>query len=242
MKNPQYEIEKLNSLLKGYKKEIEGLVKERNEYLIVSAHQMKSPLLTIIFSINTLLGEYAGKLNSKQHTIVSSIKRSADTLQNHIGDIIELEKLRSGNIKFENIDLVQTSMQAIEELREEIREKDINFDINLPNKQLIIKGHQLGMKQVILNLLDNAVKYSNKSGEVSFSIWYDEAEKTVTGMIMDRGIGIPEEDQNNIFKEFYRAQNARRFDATGTGFGMVIVKQVLDLCKGTIKLDSNTTC
>jgi NADPH-dependent 2,4-dienoyl-CoA reductase/sulfur reductase-like enzyme/rhodanese-related sulfurtransferase/nitrogen-specific signal transduction histidine kinase len=238
MKNPKYEIDRLNKLVNQYKEDIERLIKERNEYLIVSAHQMKSPLLTIIFSINTLLGEYAGKLNSKQLTIISSIKRSADTLQNLIGDIIELEKLRSGRIEFERIDLVQTSMLAIEELRDKIRDKDINFDVNIPNQHIYIKGHKLGIKQVISNLIDNAVKYSNKYGEVSFSIGFDETEKTVTGVIKDRGIGITEEDLKNIFKEFYRAQNARRFDATGTGFGMVIVKQVLDMCGGSIKLES----
>ena len=101
MKDLSREIERLNELVMGYKEEIERLAKARNEYLVVSAHQMKSPLLTIIFSINTLLGEYAGKLNSKQLQIISSIKRSADTLQSLIGDIIELERLRSGKVEFE---------------------------------------------------------------------------------------------------------------------------------------------
>lgn len=238
MKDPKYEIDRMTKLIDEYKEEIERLVRERNEYLIVSAHQMKSPLLTIIFSINTLLGEYAGKLNSKQLTIISSIKRSAETLQKLIVDIIELEKLRSGKIEFEQIDLVQTAMLAIEELRDKLKEKDIDFDVNLPNLKLIIKGNRLGVKQVILNLLENAVKYSNQYGEVSFSLGYDESKRTVTGAVKDRGIGIPEAEHQNIFKEFYRAQNARRFDATGTGFGMVIVKQVLDLCGGTIALDS----
>jgi NADPH-dependent 2,4-dienoyl-CoA reductase/sulfur reductase-like enzyme/rhodanese-related sulfurtransferase/two-component sensor histidine kinase len=238
MKDPKYEIDRMAGMITEYRQEIERLVRERNEYLIVSAHQMKSPLLTIIFSINTLLGEYAGKLNSKQLTIVSSIKRSAETLQNLIADIIELEKLRSGKIEFEQIDLVQASVLAIEELRDKLKEKDINFDVNLPNQRLIIKGHRLGIKQMVQNLLENAIKYSNQYGDVSFSLGYDESRSTVTGVVQDRGIGIPKDEQQNIFKEFYRAQNARRFDATGTGFGMVIVKQCLDLCGGTITLDS----
>ena len=238
MKDPKYEIERMNKLIDEYKQEVERLVKERNEYLIVSAHQMKSPLLTIIFSINTLLGEYAGKLNSKQLTIVSSIKRSAETLQKLIVDIIELEKLRSGKIEFKLIDVVAISMLAIEELRDKIREKDIQFDVNLPNQKLIVKGNRLGLKQIVLNLLENAVKYSNRYGEVSYSLGYDESKKSVTGLVRDKGIGIPADEQPNIFREFYRAQNARRFDATGTGFGMVIVKQVLDLCGGTISFES----
>ncbi|MBN2323408.1 MAG: FAD-dependent oxidoreductase [Spirochaetes bacterium] len=238
MKDPEFDIDRMNMQIEEYKKEVERLVKERNEYLIVSAHQMKSPLLTIIFSINTLIGEYAGKLNSKQLGIVTSIKRSAETLQNLIADIIELEKLRSGTIEFESIDLVSISMLAIDELRDKIREKDIQFDVNLPDKQVLIKGNRLGIKQVILNLLENAVKYSNRNGEVSFSLGYNESKHTVTGVVKDRGIGIPKEEQAEIFKEFYRAQNARRFDATGTGFGMTIVKQVLDLCRGDISIES----
>ena len=238
MKDPKFEIERLKSLVSQYKEELENLSKERNEYLVVSAHQMKSPLLTIIFSINTLLGEYAGKLNAKQLLIISSIKRSAETLQRLIADIIELEKLRSGKVELEDIDFVKTSLSAIEELREKIHEKDIKFDVNLPNMMLVIKGHKLGIKHVVYNLVENAVKYSSSGGEVSFLVDYDAQEKTLTAIIRDRGIGIPESEHENIFREFYRAPNAKRFDATGTGFGMVIVKQVLDSCSGKIGIKS----
>jgi NADPH-dependent 2,4-dienoyl-CoA reductase/sulfur reductase-like enzyme/rhodanese-related sulfurtransferase/nitrogen-specific signal transduction histidine kinase len=238
MQKPDLELKKLKKSLKEYKAEIERLIKEKNEYLVVSAHQMKSPLSTIIFSINTLIGEYAGKLNSKQLGIVASIKRSANTLQSLIGDIIELEKLRTGKVEFENIDFVETSVQAIEELRDKLQEKGIKFEVNLPNKVLIIKGHKLGIKQVVYNLIENAVKYSFRDGEVGFVVEYDEKDKIIKATVKDRGIGIPKEEQENIFKEFYRAPNARQFDITGTGFGMVIVKQVLDFCSGNINLKS----
>ncbi len=230
------EIEKLKGLVEEYGCEIERLVKEKNEYLVVSAHQMKSPLSTIIFSIDTLIGEYAGKLNTKQLGIIASIKRSADTLQKLIMDIIELEKFRTGKVEFGPTDLVETSMTAIEELRDKIHEKGIKFDVNLPNRVLIIKGHKLGMKHVFYNLLENAIKYSSREGKVEFDIKYDETGKTVTAVVKDSGIGIPEKEQEHVFKEFYRATNARRFDATGTGFGMVIIKQVLDFLGGKISL------
>lgn len=236
MKEPDSEIKRLEFLVKDYEDEIERLVKERNEYLIVSAHQMKSPLSTIVFCINTLIGEYAGKLNSKQLGIIASIKRSAVTLQNLLRDIIELEKLRSGRVECEDIDFIEASMFAIEELRDKIRARSINFEVNLPNKALMIKGHKLGMKQAVYNLIENAVKYSNRGGEVRFIVQYDESKKAITATVQDRGIGIPEKEQVHIFREFYRAPNARQFDASGTGFGMVIVKQVLDLCGGRISL------
>jgi NADPH-dependent 2,4-dienoyl-CoA reductase/sulfur reductase-like enzyme/rhodanese-related sulfurtransferase/two-component sensor histidine kinase len=226
MDNPASEIERLEGLVRDYRFEIERLIKEKNEYLIVSAHQMKSPLSTIIFSIDTLIGEYAGKLNTKQLGIIASIKRSADTLQNLIMDIIELD----------SIDLVEASVAAIEELRDKINEKGIKFEVNLPNRVLIIKGHALGMKHVFYNLIENAIKYSNREGKVQFKLKYDETDMTATAVVRDFGIGIPQKEQEHIFNEFYRAPNARRFDATGTGFGMVIIKQVLDQLGGKIQL------
>ena len=185
MKDPKVEIDRLKALVDQYRDDLEHLSKERNEYLIVSAHQMKSPLLTIIFSINTLMGEYAGKLNAKQLLIISSIKRSAETLQRLIGDIIELEKLRSGKVELETIDFVRTSLSGIEELREKIHEKDIQFDVSLPGVSLLMKGHRLGIKNAVYNLLENAVKYSGRGGDVGFLVDYDGQAKTITVIVRD---------------------------------------------------------
>ena len=232
------EVNELKDEIKKCKDELKQLVEIRNEYLTVSAHQMKSPLATISFSLDTLIGEYAGTLTSKQLRLIESIKKSANTLQNLIRDILELERFRIGQVESERVDFLEICMQSIEELRDYMQEKDIYLEINLPHKVLITNGHKIGLKQVICNLLENAVKYSNNNSKVSFTVGYDEGEKTITGMVKDQGIGIPESEQGHIFEEFYRAQNARRFDRTGTGFGMVIVKQVLDFYGGRIKLSS----
>lgn len=232
------EVNELKDEIKKCKDELKQLVEIRNEYLTVSAHQMKSPLATISFSLDTLIGEYAGTLTSKQLRLIESIKKSANTLQNLIRDILELERFRIGQVESERVDFLEICMQSIEELRDYMQEKDIYLEINLPHKVLITNGHKIGLKQVIYNILENAVKYSNNNSKVSFTVGYDEGEKTITGIVKDQGIGIPESEQGHIFEEFYRAQNARRFDRTGTGFGMVIVKQVLDFYGGRIKLSS----
>jgi NADPH-dependent 2,4-dienoyl-CoA reductase/sulfur reductase-like enzyme/rhodanese-related sulfurtransferase len=88
------------------------------------------------------------------------------------------------------------------------------------------------------NLLENAVKYSHQNGEVDFTVGFDARERTITCALKDNGIGIPEEEQPRLFDEFYRAPNARIYDKSGTGFGMAIVKRVLDLCGGTILVKS----
>ena len=91
MPDLQHEIRSLKEQMNRYKDELERLTRERNEYLRVSAHQMKSPITTIIFSIDTLIKEYAGRLNWKQLRIIESIKHSASNLQILIHDILDLE-------------------------------------------------------------------------------------------------------------------------------------------------------
>jgi len=234
----QDRINKLQEDVQRYKQEAEKLIKERSEYLLISSHQMKSPLNTISFSVDTLLGEYAGRLTTKQLRVLESIKRNIDFMQSLIRDIMELERFRSGQIEKEKVNFTEICFKTIEELRNKIQEKEIYFEVNIPQKSLLTLGNGVGLKHVVFNLLENAIKYSHQNGEVSFSVKYDEKQKTITGEVRDKGIGIPENEQVHIFEDFYRASNARKFDRTGTGFGMVIVKQVLDFCRGSIKIQS----
>jgi NADPH-dependent 2,4-dienoyl-CoA reductase/sulfur reductase-like enzyme/rhodanese-related sulfurtransferase/two-component sensor histidine kinase len=229
-------LEALEKQLETCRVEIQHLLKERSEYLRVSAHQMKSPLATIIFSIETLLGDYAGRLNSKQMRVVESIKRSTNELQNLIMDILELEKYRSGLMVPETIDVSELCRNVIEELRDKIQEKNIQFESEIPRKSIITQGSGVGLRHAIYNLIENAIKYSQRDGGVRVSVDYETREKKITLIVEDHGIGIPTDEQEHIFEEFYRAPNARLFDNRGTGFGLAIVKQILENSGGEISL------
>jgi len=232
------ELQGLQDEIERYRREIEHLVKDRSEYLRVSAHQMKSPLATILFSVDTLLGNYAGSLNSKQLRIVESIRNGSRDLQALILDILELERFRAGEVELEKVDYTELCIQATLELKEKIQAKNINFLSDIPYQRLITSGHRVGMKHAVYNLLENAVKYSELGGIVKISVTFDEGKGLIETSVEDRGIGIPEEDLARIFEEFYRAPNARLFDKHGTGFGMTLVKQIIEICGGTITLRS----
>ncbi len=231
-------LEKMKKQLDEHEKKITQLIEKRNEYLQVSAHQMKSPLATILFSIDTLLGDYAGRLNSKQMRIVESIKRSSNELQNLIMDIMELERFKSGDVVLEPVDFTEVCTRVLDELRDKIHEKNIKFNSDIPRTILIVFGSSTGLKHAVRNLVENAVKYSRRDTKVEFSLKYDESEKTVTMTVQDSGIGIPEQAIERIFEEFYRAPNAKIFDKTGTGFGLTIVREIIELCGGKIDLKS----
>jgi NADPH-dependent 2,4-dienoyl-CoA reductase/sulfur reductase-like enzyme/rhodanese-related sulfurtransferase/two-component sensor histidine kinase len=238
MADADSEIRRLKEELGKLKDEVDRLLQERSEYLRVSAHQMKSPLATILFSVDTLLGDYAGRLNSKQLLVAQSIKRSSKELQDLIMDILELEKFRSGRLELEEFDFADVYVQAVEELREKIREKNIDFRSELPRKSLLTLGSRVGLRHSLYNLIENAVKYSHRDGIVTATVRFDESRKRITCVIEDRGIGIPGDDLERIFEEFYRAQNARLFDKNGTGFGLSIVKQVVEKSGGRIDVSS----
>jgi NADPH-dependent 2,4-dienoyl-CoA reductase/sulfur reductase-like enzyme/rhodanese-related sulfurtransferase/two-component sensor histidine kinase len=220
------------------RKEIERLSSERGDYLRVSAHQMKSPLATILFSIETLLGDYAGRLNSKQMRIVESIKRSTHELQSLIMDILELEKYRSGMVEAEDVDVSELCMNVLLELRDRIQEKNIRFSSEIPRKSIRTRAGGVGLRHAVYNLVENAIKYSHREGEVSVSLSYDEGEGKIRLAVRDHGIGIPADAQRHIFEEFYRAPNARLFDKRGTGFGLTIVMQIARNSGGELKLES----
>ena len=232
------ELQGLQDEIERYRREIEHLLGDRSEYLRVSAHQMKSPLATILFSVDTLLGNYAGSLNSKQLRIVESIRNGSRDLQALIMDILELERFRAGEVELEKVDYTELCIQATLELKEKIQAKNINFLSDIPYQTLITSGHRVGLKHAVYNLLENAVKYSELGGIVKISVAFDEGKGLIETSVEDRGIGIPEEDQARIFEEFYRAPNARLFDKHGTGFGMTLVKQIIEICGGHITLRS----
>jgi len=232
------ELQRLKQELEKYRREVERLVKDRSEYLRVSSHQMKSPIATILFSVETLLGNYAGPLNSKQLRIVEAIRNGSRELQALIMDILELERFRSGEIELEKVDFAELCMQAIEELKEKIHARNIQFLSDVPRKKLMTTGHRVGLKHAVYNLIENAIKYSEHGGLVRFTVMFDEGKGVIETSVEDKGIGIPEEDREKIFEEFYRAPNARLFDKHGTGFGMTLVKQIIDMCGGTISLSS----
>ena len=230
------EIEKLRQELQEKEKEIDQLRRDRSEYLRISAHQLKSPLASISFSVDTLLKEYAGRLNWKQLRIIEAIKHSTESLNALITDILELERLKSEKPEFEYVNIVDICSKVIDDLKAKAQEKELSFNINLPAKQLITKGLRFGLRQAIYNLVENAIKYSHPRGIVEITVGYDEVEKSISLIVRDYGIGIPEKEKEKIFEEFYRASNARKYEKSGTGFGMAIIKRVVELCNGEIAL------
>ena len=194
------------------------------------SHEIRTPMNGIIGLTDILLKQ---EHNKEQEEYLRLIKHSADNLLVIINDILDLSKIRSGKLQFENISLsIREIMKTIfMSTKSKAAEKNLSFDYQVDKK---IPEHLLGdpvrFNQILLNLLSNALKFT-ENGKVFFSAELQSNEKNrvvLQFMVEDSGIGIHEKDLAKIFESYRQAttDTTRRFG--GTGLGLPIVKQLVE--------------
>jgi PAS domain S-box-containing protein len=215
--------------------------KELNElksrFVSMASHEFRTPLATILSS-TTLISKYQeSNADERIKKHISRIKSSVNNLTQILNDFLSLSKLEEGKIqniptKFkikefckEIIEEINFLMKEDQELVESLKCENDDFEIFL-DKQLI--------RNVIYNLLSNAIKYSDNQDKIFFTL--NQKEKSIEFIIKDQGIGIPMEEQNQMFERFFRAKNA--VNIQGTGLGLNIVKKYIDLMNGEISFES----
>ena len=212
--------------------------KELNElksrFVSTASHEFRTPLSAILSSVS-ILEQYNGKgTEEKKKKHLERIKRSVDNLVDILNDFLSLDKLEQGRTELtaENFNLKQFSENIVDEMSEMLKDgQKIIFDYT--GEEEIMVDNKI-LRNVYLNLLSNAIKYSGEDKEIELTIHV--TKKGAKIKVKDNGIGIPEEDQKNLFGKFYRASNA--INIQGTGLGLNIVKKYLELLEGKITFAS----
>ena len=152
-------------------------------------------------------------------------------------DLLTLSEIEDAGTKLElqNVDLIQLIKNLIELFKDRIEEKGLEFNFVQTESDLNIKIDQFRFEQAIINLIDNAIKYTD-SGQINISL--QKNEKNAVIKISDTGLGIPIEDQARIFERFYIVDKSRSRRVGGTGLGLSIVKHIILLHNGEINLQS----
>jgi PAS domain S-box-containing protein len=212
--------------------------KELNElksrFVSMASHEFRSPLSVILSSIG-LIESYSvaeQQEERKKHTrrIKSSVKNLVDILNN----FLSLDKLEQGKIEVnrEIFDLREFSSDIVEEINA-IKKDGQKIEIAHNGENEIFQDRKI-LRNILLNLFSNAIKYSDNNKKIHFTTSVQDG--TVSISIRDEGIGIPEEEQQNMFKTFYRAKNTNNIQ--GTGLGLNIVKKYVELVDGHIRFSS----
>ncbi len=215
--------------------------KDKTNFLSTMSHELRTPLNSVIGMTNILIRKSE---NQKELKNLEILKFSAESLLNLINNILDFNKIDSNNIKLEtipfNIHQLFESIKSILDIK--AKEKHLNFNLEI-DKSIVeqnVLGDPTRLGQIILNFLDNAIKFT-KTGSVQLkakTISLDNKTLTVAFSITDTGIGISQEKQQIIFEPFKQAaQNiSRKFG--GTGLGLAIAKHLIELSGGEIKLKS----
>jgi PAS domain S-box-containing protein len=218
----------------------ETAVKAKQQFLSNMSHEIRTPMNAIIGFTKVLLKT---DTSTKQKEYLQAIKMSGDALIVLINDILDLAKVDAGKMIFEQTPFkMAVSIAAMLHLFEpKIHEKNLElikeYDTSIPE---ILVGDPVRLHQVILNLVSNAVKFTNK-GKITVSVRLvheDDAKARIEFSVRDTGIGIPKEKTIQIFDNFQQASSGTSRLYGGTGLGLAIVKQLIEAQDGTINVES----
>jgi len=207
-------------------------------FLSIVSHELRTPLAAVENYLQTILGGFAGELNQKQERMLNRCVIRVTDLSALISDVVDLARMRPEQIQadFEWFDPGEVGRESIEDTRLAAAEKNIQIRIQPPAEFKPIVGSRRRMRQVFTNLLNNAIKFAPEDSIVSFKAWYEE-DKLIF-LVEDSGPGIPPEDLDYIFTDFFRASNVG--DSPGAGLGLSIAKKIMDAHHGDILAENLT--
>ncbi|MFD2932247.1 sensor histidine kinase [Spirosoma flavum] len=225
--------------------ELKRLELFRREFLADVSHELKTPIFAAQGFIHTLID---GAVDDEQvrDKFLSKAAKSLDGLDALVKDLVALSQLETGEVKmnFERVDLAHVTQEIFEQLEKIAHGKHASLQVKSTHSGSVwVKADPQRIRQVMTNLIENAVKYGNENGRVQVSL--DDDKKFIIVSIRDDGPGIPPEHLNRIFERFYRVEKSRSKDRGGTGLGLAIVKHILNAHKTKIsvmsKVEKGTT-
>lgn len=241
--NNQLKIKFSKDIIKQQNKELEELIKEKNEILGIAAHDLKNPLTGII-GLSDIIKNYNDKLSPEEILHYNdNISKAAKKMFSLISDILvansyDNESLRVNNEEF---DFVYISNEAFESFYFKAQEKSINLIIENELENLNINSDPKKLTNIIDNLLSNAIKFSplNKSILIKTGLKEIDDKQYAYFSIKDEGPGFTDDDKTKLFKKFTKLSATPTNDESSTGLGLSIVKKITECLSGNIVLESN---
>ncbi len=221
-------------------KKLKRMAAYRREFLGNVSHELKTPIFNIQGYVSTLLdgGLEDDKINRR---FLSKTEKSIERLINIVNDLESISKLESGEVKLktETFNLYQLVEEVTDFLEMKAQKANTTVTIKpvLP-APFFVKADKEAIREVLINLVDNAIKYGNKSNNSVKIKLYDMDEKILTE-VTDNGVGIPQEFLPRIFERFFRTDKGRSRDQGGSGLGLAIVKHIIEAHRQTITARSN---
>jgi len=220
-------------------KKLQEVDKMKDEFLRMALHELQSPVGNIRGYIESLGEELSGQLNENQKESISRISLSAKNLSDLIYDMLEVSRIEQGRLDFtpQRISSQKIINELVKEFTPKANVKGLNLIFQPKEEPYLINVNPYRLKQILTNLIENALKYTKK-GEIEISTWCSVVKKKYFIAVKDTGIGISAEGQKNLFEKFYRVRTKETAGIPGTGLGLWICKEICQKIGGEILLES----
>lgn len=218
-------------------RELESANQHKSEFLANMSHELRTPLNAILGYTELILDDIYGAVPEKIQEVLARLEKNGRHLLNLINDVLDLSKIEAGRLSLslneysmeEVLKMVSNSVEAL------LAEKDLELKVEVPKDLVIGKGDEQRIAQVMLNLVGNAIKFTDE-GEVKVEV--NVANETFLVSVHDTGPGITEADQQKIFDEFRQADGSSTRKKGGTGLGLSISKKIINMHGGRIWVES----
>jgi Na+/proline symporter/signal transduction histidine kinase len=232
------ELEKASADLKAANERLKELDKLKNEFISTVTHELRTPL-TSIRALGEILHEHLDIDPAQHKNFTGIIVKEGERLSRLINDILDFQKIESGRIDWHIslMDLKEVIEDSVVSVNQLILDKNIQLELNLPDRAPSITADRDRLMQVIVNLISNAVKFcDSEQGMIAIDLKVETDHLRVD--VKDNGIGISPQDHKIIFKEFQQVKHASKGRPRGTGLGLTITQRIIDVHKGRIWVES----
>lgn len=213
----------------------------KSEFVATVSHELRTPMTAIKGYVDILMMGAAGALNENQAHFLNVVRSNIDRLNTLVSDLLDISRIEAGRVTLnpQAVDLHEIAEDVVADVlrRSQNEEKPIALSLDAPKKLPAIIGDSERIRQILDSLVDNAYNYTPNNGTIRVNIHQENGEVQVD--VQDNGIGIASEDQGRIFERFFRGEHPLVLATPGTGLGLPIVRQLVEMHKGRIWMTSS---
>jgi len=253
-KRMEHELQEMNEQLNAQNEELQSHAQElirktievqkanklKSEFLANMSHELRTPLNSIVGFSELMIDEVPGKINEEQEQCLSNVLNSSKHLLNLINDVLDLSRIESGKkkLKLRNVPLLNVIESITSTVSPILSERKQVLNVEVKEGLPPVYADKTKLEQVLLNLVDNASKFTLDGGKLKIEVTVNRAWCQVS--VIDNGVGIKKKDLERIFEPFCQLDNplARKRNAIGTGLGLPLVKQIVASHGGRIWVES----
>lgn len=213
----------------------------KSEFVATVSHELRTPMTSIKGYVEMILMGAVGDLNAEQRRFLQVIRSNIERLGDLVNDLLDISRIESGRVSLELIDFdlhgLLREVRDTFERRTRLDDKPMEIVLELPETLAPVRADPARIRQVLSNLIGNSFNYTPPGGQITITAWEQDGEARI--QVMDNGMGIPPQEHAKVFERFYRGEGALELSISGTGLGLPIVRELVEMHQGRIWLESD---